>query len=164
MKIGDQVSVIDEDLSGMVTSVHGDIVVFKDEHGFTYQYPIGKLVQPNQTLYEGMKIKDKFEYTKPKSKKNASNLLILDLHFEKLVPNPEDYESFERLFIQKDKLLETLEFCRQNKRRKLEVVHGIGDGVLQKLVEDTIKAQIDVSYYHKEILKNQSGAVIVEFH
>ena len=66
--------------------------------------------------------------------------------------------------MQKDKLMETLDFCRKNKLRRLEVVHGIGDGVLQKLVEDTIKAQIDTSYYHKEILKHQSGAVIVEFH
>lgn len=39
MKIGDKVSVVDEDLSGIVTSVNGNIVVFKDEYGFTYQYP-----------------------------------------------------------------------------------------------------------------------------
>ncbi len=164
MKIGDKVSVIDEDLSGHITSVHDNIIVFKDEHGFTYQYPKEKLVSPNQSLYEGMKVQNKFEYSKPKSKKHEPNHMILDLHFEKMVHNPEDYESFERLFLQKDKLMETLDFCRKNKLRRLEVVHGIGDGVLQKLVEDTIKAQIDTSYYHKEILKHQSGAVIVEFH
>ena len=39
MKIGDTVSVVDEDLSGVVTSVNGNIVDFKDEYGFTYQYP-----------------------------------------------------------------------------------------------------------------------------
>jgi hypothetical protein len=39
MKIGDKVSVVDEDLSGVVTSVKGNIVVFKDEYGFTHQYP-----------------------------------------------------------------------------------------------------------------------------
>jgi hypothetical protein len=39
MKIGDTVSVVDEDLSGVVTSVKGNIVVFKDEYGFTHQYP-----------------------------------------------------------------------------------------------------------------------------
>ena len=37
MKIGDKVSVVDEDLNGIITSVKGNIVVFKDEYGFTYQ-------------------------------------------------------------------------------------------------------------------------------
>jgi len=164
MKIGDTVSVIDEDLSGVITSVHGDTVVFKDCHGFTYSYSKEKLTLPNAQIYEGMKIQNKFEYTKPKSKKHANRHFILDIHFEKLVSNPEDYESFERLFLQKDKLLETLDFCRKNKIRRMEIVHGIGDGTLQKLVTDTLKEQIGLSFYHKEILKHQSGAVIVEFH
>lgn len=43
MKIGDQVAAIDDDLKGVITSVKGEIVVFKDEHGFTYQFEKVKL-------------------------------------------------------------------------------------------------------------------------
>ncbi|MCB4235826.1 hypothetical protein LDL59_14070 [Kaistella anthropi] len=38
MKIGDKVSAIDEDLQGTITSVKGEIVVFKDKYGFTHQF------------------------------------------------------------------------------------------------------------------------------
>ncbi len=164
MKIGDRVSVVDEDLSGLITSVHGNIVVFKDEFGFTHQYPKEKLVPKNADLYENIKIVKKPEPKKVVSKKHNKNALVLDLHFENLVSNPNDYDSFERLFIQKEKLVETLAFCRKNNLKKLEIIHGIGDGVLQRIVFDTLESQTNIDFYNKEILHHQSGAVMVEFH
>ena len=163
MKIGDKVSVIDEDLDGIVTSVQGNLIHFEDEFGFVHQYPKEKLVERNASLYENLKVEKKFEYQKPVSKKHNRNHLVLDLHFEKLVENPLDYESFERLFIQKEKLMETLEFCRKNHLKKLEIVHGIGDGILQKLVLDTLESQTGLHFYNKEILHHQSGSVMVNF-
>lgn len=164
MKIGDKVSVVDEDLSGVVTSVNGNIVVFKDKYGFTHQYPREKLVPQNSDLYENVKVIKKAEPRKNISKKHQRNHLVLDLHFHNLVKNPNDYDSFERLFIQKEKLLETLEFCRKHNLKRLEIVHGIGDGVLQRMVFDVLESQTNLDFYNKEILHHQSGAVMVEFH
>lgn len=164
MKIGDKVSVVDEDLSGIVTSVNGNIVVFKDEYGFTYQYPKEKLVPKISDLYENIKIVKKAEPKKNISKKHQKNALVLDLHFHNLVKNPNDYDSFERLFIQKERLLETLSFCRKNHLKRLEIVHGIGDGILQRMVLDVLESQTGLDFYNKEILHHQSGAVMVEFH
>lgn len=164
MKIGDKVSVVDEDLSGVITSVNGNIVVFKDEYGFTYQYPKTKLVPKNSDLYENIKVVKKAEPKKNISKKHQKNALVLDLHFHHLVKNPHDYDSFERLFIQKERLLETLNFCRKNHLKRLEIVHGIGDGTLQRMVLDTLESQTGLDFYNKEILHHQSGAVMVEFH
>lgn len=163
MKIGDKVSVLDEDLSGTVTSVHGNRIVFRDEHGFTHQYSAEKLVVQNHSLYENVEIKTKKEAAKPVSKKHGSNLQILDLHFEKLVKNPGDYDSFERLFIQKEKLLEKLEYCRKNNLKKLEIIHGIGDGTLQRMVYDVLEGQTGIDFHNKEILHHQSSAVSVYF-
>lgn len=164
MNIGDQVSVVDEDLSGVVTSVKGNIVVFKDEYGFTYQYPKEKLVPKNASLYENIKIVKKAEPKKVISKRHQKDAIILDLHFHNLVKNPNDYDSFERLFIQKEKLMEVLSFCRKNHLKRLEIVHGIGDGVLQRMVLDVLESQTYLDFYNKEILHHQSGAVMVEFH
>ncbi|MEN2434410.1 Smr/MutS family protein [Weeksellaceae bacterium A-14] len=164
MKIGDSVAVIDEDLKGTVTSIHGNQIDFKDENGFVYQYPAEKLVSHSPSLYENMRVESKPEYVPPKSKKHAANQLVLDLHFDQLVENPQDFESFERLFLQKEKLMDTLEFCRRNRIKKLEIIHGIGDGTLQQLVTDTLKSQTGLDFYNKEILHHQSGAVMVEFH
>lgn len=164
MKIGDNVSVVDEDLDGIVTSVKGNIVVFKDEFGFTYQYPKEKLVPKNAGLYDNIRVEKKQEFQKVISRKHQKNHLVLDLHFHNLVKNPSDYGSFERLFIQKEKLLKVMEFCRKNHLKRLEIVHGIGDGILQKLVWDTLESQTGIDFYNKEILHHQSGAVMVEFH
>ena len=164
MKIGDKVSVVDEDLAGVVTSTKGNIVVFKDEYGFTHQYPKEKLVPKNADLYENIRVERKAEPKKNISKKHSKNHLILDLHFENLVKNPNDYDSFERLFIQKEKLTETIDFCRKHNLKRLEIVHGIGDGTLQRMVFDVLQSQINLDFYNKEILHHQSGAVMVEFH
>ena len=90
MKIGDKVSVVDEDLSGVITSVHGERIVFKDEFGFTYQYDKKKLVPKDPEIYENIRIEKKAEPKKVASKKHHNNILVLDLHFHNLVNNPND--------------------------------------------------------------------------
>ena len=164
MKIGNKVSVVDEDLSGIVTSVNGNIVVFKDEYGFTHQYPKEKLVPKDIDLYENIRVEKKAEPKKVISKKHQKNHMVLDLHFHNLVKNPGDYDSFERLFIQKEKLMEVLSFCRKHHLKRLEIVHGIGDGTLQRMVWNVLESQTDIDFYNKEILHHQSGAVMIEFH
>ena len=70
MKIGDKVAVIDEDLSGTVTSVHGKKIVFMDEHGFTHQFSMEKLVLQNPDLYENINVIQKKEKSNTVSKKH----------------------------------------------------------------------------------------------
>ncbi len=163
MKIGDKVAVVDEDLTGVITSVHQQRVTFKDDFGFTHQYPKDKLVIRNFEFYQDIETKIKPEPKKTVSKKHQKNHLVLDLHFEKLVDDPTEYESFERLFIQKEKLLETLEFCKKHRIKKLEIIHGIGDGTLQNMVVDLLTHQGNLDFRHTEILWQQSGAILVEF-
>lgn len=163
MKIGDTVSVVDDDLGGVITSVHGDTVVFRDEYGFTHQLPLAKVIVRNPDIYENIKIEKKFEYAPPKSVKHNRNHLVLDLHFEKLVAQPADYESYERLLIQKEKLLQTLEFCRKNYLKKLEIIHGIGDGVLQNMVFDVLKSQMNLDFEDDEFFYHSAGSVMVNF-
>lgn len=161
MNIGDRVSVIDDDLRGTVTSVHNGQVTFADEHGFTYTYPAAKLAPQQESLYYTLPVEKKNEDTRKISKKHNKKPFILDLHFERLAAHPERYSNFERLLIQKQKLLETLDYCRKNHLKQLEIVHGIGDGVLQQAVWEVLEAQTGLDFYNKEILHHQSGAVIV---
>lgn len=74
MKIGDKVSVVDEDLSGVVTSTRGNMVVFRDEYGFTHQYPGNKLVPKDDGIYENIRIIRKAEQKKVVSKKHQKTL------------------------------------------------------------------------------------------
>ncbi len=163
MKIKDRVSVIDENLSGTVTSVHGNRIVIMDEHGFTHTFDRKQLVLREDAFYEQVEFQQKPELPKRKSKKHLKEPLVLDLHFEKMTDSPERYESFERLLLQKEKLLETLAWCRKHNLKKLEIIHGIGDGTLQQMVHDVLISQTGLDFRNTAILHHQSGSVMLEF-
>ena len=163
MKIGDLVSVIDDNLKGTIKNFNGEKVVIEDEHGFSYEFKATELVLQQAEIYDQISTVQKREPTKLISKKHDKKPLILDLHFQHLVKKPGDYNSFERLFLQKEKLLATLDYCRKNKLKKLEIIHGIGEGVLQQMVVDVLKSQTNIEFQNKEILHHQSGTVLVFF-
>lgn len=163
MKKGDKISVLDENLKGTIVDLHSTVVTFEDEYGFIYEYPIEKLVLQNDSIYNDIQVEKKFEHQPILSKKHSKQHLVLDLHFEKLVSNASKYNSFERLFIQKKKLLDTLEFCRNNNLKKLEIIHGIGDGTLQNMVYDTLRSKGNIQFEDYDFFYHQSGSVVVEF-
>ena len=161
MKPGDAVSVIDDNLKGTITAIKGKKVTFEDEHGFPYEYNANELVIQEAEIYDQIRTVQKEEFSKPVSKKHDKKPMILDLHFENIAKNAGKVDPFERLFLQKEKLLKTLEYCRNNNLKKLEIIHGIGDGVLQQMVYDVLESQTNVEFHNKEILHHQSGTVLV---
>ncbi|MDP9956716.1 dsDNA-specific endonuclease/ATPase MutS2 [Epilithonimonas hungarica] len=163
MKVGDLVSVIDENLRGKVLKIIANQVNIEDEHGFTYNFSKDKLTIIDSDLYENSPIIKKKETPKITSKKHNKTPLKLDLHFELLVKNPSDYEAFERLMIQREKLQETIDFCRKNKIKTLQIIHGIGDGVLQKMVYDVLEGLTNIEYDSDGFFYHQSGNVEVKF-
>ena len=154
---------VDEDLKGILVSISEGMAVLEDVHGFRHEYPLHKLVPEDRELYDHVPVRKKAEPLKTLSKKHHEKLLRLDLHFERLVRNPQQYSSYERLLIQRERLLETLEFCRTHRLKKLEIIHGLGDGTLQKMVYDVLESQTGLDFYNKEILHHQSGSVMVNF-
>lgn len=161
MKIGDRVSVIDEDLSGKIISILGDEIQLKDEHGFEYFFHQSRVVVQNEAFYHNISVIQKEETTKNISKKHAKNEMVLDLHFDKLVKKSQEYDSWERLFIQKEKLQETLNFCRANKIKNLEIIHGLGDGTLQNMVYEVLKSSAHIEFEENEFFKHSSTSVKV---
>lgn len=163
MKTGDKVSVIDENFRGKIIAVLPLTYEVEDEFGFTYQFLKSKVVSADQDLYDNIRIIKKQETSKPISKKHNKEAFKIDLHFENLVKNPRDYDSFERLLIQKEKLNEAIEFCRKHKLKRLLIIHGIGDGVLQKMVYDIISGLPYVEYDEDGFFYHQSGNLEVKF-
>ncbi len=163
MKIGDLVSVIDDNLKGKVVKMIANQVKIEDEHGFVYHFTKDQLTIIDSDLYENFPIIRKKEPPKVSSKKHNKAPLKLDLHFNLLVKNPGDYDAFERLMIQKEKLLETIDFCRKNKIKTLQIIHGIGDGVLQRMVYDVLEGLSNVEYDSDGFFYHQSGNVEVLF-
>lgn len=163
MKIGDKVSVIDDNLKGTITAINGDTITLKDEHGFQYHYHRKYLVVVVEDLYQDIIPSKKKEYIPPKSQKSKNKHLTLDLHFDKLVEHPDKYDSVDRLFIQKEKLMETIEFCETNHIPKLEIIHGIGSGTLQKMVYEVLESKGNVEFDNSDFFYHQSGTIMVSF-
>lgn len=163
VKVGDLVSVVNDNLKGKIIKISNNKVIIEDEHGFPYEFTTAELVLQEAEIYEMIKTVRKEERSVPVSKKHNKQPFILDLHFEKLTNDPTNIDPYERLFIQKDKLLKTLDYCRQNHLKRLEIIHGIGDGVLQNMVHDVLESQTHIEFHNKEILHHQSGTVMVYF-
>lgn len=113
MKIGDSVSVVDDQVKGKITAIKGNKIIIKDEHGFEYDYSKEEIVLQEANIYENIKMVTKPETSKTVSKKHDKKPFVLDLHFELLVKNPLEFDSFERLFLQKEKLLQTIDYCQK---------------------------------------------------
>ena len=163
MKIGDLVSVIDDDLKGKISAFKGNLVQIEDEHGFHYDIEKSKVVLYNHNIYDDISITAKKETSTKISKKNQTQPQSIDLHFEKLVNNPQNFESWERLMIQREKLIEKLEYCRSNNIKRLNIIHGIGDGVLQNMVHEVLQGFAGIEYEDHDFFYHSTGNVLVTF-
>lgn len=163
MKIGDLVSVIDDNLKGKISAFKGNLVQIEDEHGFHYEIEKSKIVPQNHNIYDEIAVISKKETSTKISKKNQNKPQSIDLHFEKLVNNSNDFEPWERLMIQREKLIEKLEYCRNNHLKKLNIIHGIGDGVLQNMVHEVLQGFAGIEYENHDFFYHSSGNVEVTF-
>lgn len=163
MKIGDKVSLIDDDLKGKIISMTHYTVEIEDDHGFTYSVKKEKVIPVIETFYNHIKVTPKEEPRKIKSKKHNKDAYVIDLHFEVLAKNTKSIDATERLFMQKEKLISNLEFCRTHRIKRVKIIHGIGDGFLQKMVHDVVSGLPNVEYDEHHFFLHQSGALDLIF-
>jgi len=163
MKIGDSISYLNEKKTGTVVATHKNNATILDEYGFTEEVGLNEIVLRDDTLYTKTPIERKVEGFKIKSKKKTTATRTLDLHFHLLVKNPNAYSAQARLEIQKENLLEMLEYCRKNPIKKLNIIHGIGEGILQNMVFDVLDGFAGIEYEDQNIFHHSSGNVEVTF-
>lgn len=163
MKVGDSISYLNEDKKGTIISFIKDKVKILDEHGFSETVDLNEIVLRDADFYAKISTEIKEESSTIKSKKNSTIEKVLDLHFHLLVKNPSAYSPQARLQIQRENLLDMLEYCRKNPIKKLNVIHGIGDGTLQNMVFDVLKGFSHLEYEDQNLFHQSSGNVIVTF-
>lgn len=163
MKLGDKVSVLDGDLQGIIISIKGEKIEIEDDFGFRHWYLQKELVMKNEELYQQVSVDKKEEISQKKSQKHQQKELKLDLHFDQLVASPEQYDSWERIFIQKEKLMQTLDFCKENGIKKLLIIHGLGDGTLQEIVYNTLRGYSGIEFEENDFFRHSSASVEVFF-
>lgn len=155
--IGDTVSVIHDTISGKIIALKKSIATIEDEHGFHYDFSLDELVVAAPHLYTHLQIPTT---PTPQKKKNEKTPNRIDLHIHHLTPK-KNLPPSERLFLQKEALRLGLEKAREKGIRKVEIIHGIGDGIVQQMVHEVLTMELGLEFHNKEILHHQSGGVVV---
>ena len=172
---GDQVSVLDEDVNGVVVAVKDKQVTIETTDGFVMTYFVNELLKINNSsnLMDSIKrintaeiVKEK-EIPKPRSfvkeKKDKREIPApeFDLHIEKLVPNKRGMSNYDILTLQTETAKRHIEFAIKNRIPKIVLIHGVGEGILKSELDFLLGRYDNIAFQDANYQKYGQGATEV---
>jgi dsDNA-specific endonuclease/ATPase MutS2 len=173
--IGDKVSVLDEDVNGVVVGFQKDQIVVETEDGFTMTYLAVELIKQfntsdlssftsSQAINQVLKEKElpkKRSFEKEKKSKKDEFVLEVDLHIEKLVPSKRGMSNYDILNLQMETAKRQMEFAIRNRMPKVVFIHGVGEGVLKAELDFLLGRYEGISFQDANYQKYGLGATEV---
>ena len=97
-------------------------------------------------------------YNLPKSLKNqrSKSILKIDLHIELLISNSQYMSNFDIVQIQLNECHKKIEKCLNSNITKLEIIHGVGQGILKNEVHNILR-----NYNFRYYLSKDGGSTEV---
>ena len=175
--IGDNVSVLDDAINGVVLKVNKNVITIETEDGFELDFnekelilitSSGDLLQ-NIAKTNFIAIAKEKEIPKPRSfvKEKKSNkdefVLEIDLHIEKLVPNKRGMNNYDILNIQTETVKRQMDFAQRNRIPKIVFIHGVGEGVLKSEIDFLLGRYDNITFQEANYQKYGLGATEVYF-
>tara|TARA_R110000787_G_scaffold230861_2_gene338345 strand:- start:6558 stop:7106 length:549 start_codon:yes stop_codon:yes gene_type:complete len=175
MKIGDKVSVLDEDITGEITAISRDDITIVDSDGFEYQYFKKELVHESNDFsnlnISPQNISEIISEKEQKKNKNTRKVKIkdrnlppmeVDLHIQQLVSKTRGLDNFEMLNIQLDTARYKITFAISKKIQRIVFIHGVGEGVLKYELYRLLKEyEGQLKFYDADYQKYGIGATEV---
>ena len=174
MKIGDKVSVLDEDISGEIVAITSDMVSIVDEDGFEIQYTKKELILDNSNFseYELTPHNISEIISEKKAHKNTNSKRIkpkerklppmeVDLHIHQLTPSTRGMDNYDMLILQLDTAKRQLEFAISKRIQRIVFIHGVGDGRLRADLEFLLNRYDNLKFYDADYQKYGVGATEV---
>jgi len=172
---GDKVSVLDEDVNGVVIGVKDNEITIETEAGFTMTYFVNELLKFNNSsnLMDSIKrinvgeVAKEKEIPKPrifvKEKKDKREIPApeFDLHIEKLVPNKRGMSNYDILTLQAETAKRHIEFAIRNRIPKIVFIHGVGEGVLKSELDFLLGRYDNIAFQDGNYQKYGQGATEV---
>jgi dsDNA-specific endonuclease/ATPase MutS2 len=164
--VGDKIFFKKEKLEGeivKINSLYKVTVLSKD--GFERNVSVRDLVKieqsPDKVTAYGADFYSKdlaSKVIKSQKKPRSQSVLKVDLHIELLTSNYQYMDSFEIVQVQLNECHNKIEKALNSKITKLEIIHGIGEGILKDEVHTILK-----NYNLRFYLTKDGGATEVYF-
>lgn len=172
---GDKVSVLDEDVNGVVVSIKDKQVTIETTDGFVMTYFVNELIKINNSsnLMDSIRsintveIAKEKEIPKPRSfvkeRKDKREIPApeFDLHIEKLVPNKRGMSNYEILTLQTETAKRHIEFAIKNRIPKIVFIHGVGEGILKSELDFLLGRYDNIAFQDGNYQKYGQGATEV---
>ena len=176
-KVGDSVMVLDENLSGVVIAIHGDLISLETEDGFSLEFNTHELVlntsdkamqtglfnkssisgiisqkeQPKRKNQKKVRAKDRYEPT-----------MEVDLHIHQLVKSYKGMSNYDMLSLQLDTARHKLDWAIKKRIQKIVFIHGVGEGVLKSELDFLFGRYDNIKFYDANYQKYGLGATEVK--
>ena len=175
-EINDTVSVLDDDLSGIITNIEGSEITVATTNGFELKFESNELVKikdprmmsrslfSNKSLESVLSEKETTKRQNPpkiSSKERTQPAMEVDLHIHLLVKNSRGMQNHEMLDLQIETAKRRLEFAIQNRIQRIVFIHGVGEGVLKLELEYLFKRYEGLKFYDANYQKYGQGATEV---
>ena len=174
-KKGDDVLVLDEDLSGVVKSVEGDVVTIETADGFLMGFNSNELVKKEQQSLKSQifshsnidaivaekEIPKRQNRPKKKPKERYEPTMEVDLHINQLVNSPRGMSNHDMLTLQLETARKQLDFAINKRIQKIVFIHGVGEGVLKMELDYLFGRYNNVKFYDANYQKYGLGATEV---
>ncbi len=174
MQINDKISVLDENIIGVIVQITDDIVTILCDDGFEMDFESSQIVVMDNLLSKNAFAKvssrevlqAKQETVKKKSlrikpKERVKPAMEVDLHIHQLVPTERGMSAHDKLNIQVDTAKRQLEFAISKKIQRLVFIHGVGEGVLRAELEYLFRRYDNVIYEDADFQKYGRGATML---
>lgn len=153
-QIGDKVSVLDEDVEGVVCSVDDHLVQLETTDGFVLSYHPKDLIKTaaeisvtNHEAYIAKKSKDLLHKKKSTFSKNRNQTVLeVDLHIEKLISSTKNFDAIDILNLQINTAKKQLNFAQSKQIKTVVLIHGYGEGILKKELEFLLSRYPNLTY------------------
>ncbi|MCK8479895.1 Smr/MutS family protein [Psychroserpens algicola] len=172
-KIGDTVSVLDDDITGVVTKISDNNLTIETSDGFEMEFSISEVIKAksfssnvfmNTDLNTVISEKEQFQKRKSvkiKPKERHLPAMEVDLHIHQITTSNKHMNNYDMLNLQLDTARHKLEFAIKKRIQKVVFIHGVGEGVLKAELEYLFGRYDNVKFYPADYQKYGLGATEV---
>lgn len=174
---GDKVSVLDDNLDGIVLKVNQNKVTIETNDGFELIFDEKELIliessgdlMHNFSTTNFSSVKKEKEipaprsFVKEKKSKKDEFVLEIDLHIEKLVPNKRGMSNYDILTLQTETVKRQIDFAQRNRIPRIVFIHGVGEGVLKAELDFLLGRYDNLNFQDANYQKYGQGATEVYF-